>query len=120
MSYGRVYQYDLDGNFMNEYKNGKEAAHITKSDYSTLYSCLRGKQLTHNNSYWSYVFYLKLPNELMSKHKKICQYDDEMKLIRIYNRAEDTLKYGFDNSAVLKCLKGKLKTHQGYIWKYKY
>jgi len=119
MAYGRVFQYDLNGDFVAEYKNGREAAHITKSDYSTLYSCLRGKQLTHNNSYWSYIYYFKLPTELMCKHKKIYQYDDQMNLIRIYNRAEDTLKYGFNNSNVLQCLKGKLKSHKGFIWKYK-
>lgn len=119
MAYGRVFQYDLEGNFISEYKNGRQAAYITGSDYSTLYSCLRGNQLTHKNSYWSYKQYTKLPKQLMSRHKKICQYDDQMKLIRIFDRAEDTIQFGFDNSSVLRCLKGKLKTHKGFIWKYK-
>lgn len=115
---GRIFQYDFDGNFVAEYKNGREAAHIVNCDYSTLYKCLKGQQYTCNNSYWSYKYYLKLPSELMGKISKVLQYDDQMNLIRIYDRAEDTIKFGFDNSSVLKCLKGKLKTHKGYIWKY--
>ena len=119
MANGRVFQYDLDGNYLSEYKNGREAAFLTKSDFSTLYACLRGDQLTHNNSYWSLTYHLKLPKKLMFKHSKIYQFDDQMKLIRIYDRAEDAIKFGFDNSAILKCLKGKLKTHKGFYWKYK-
>jgi hypothetical protein len=119
MAYGRVFQYDLNGDFIAEYQNGKAAAKLTNGDHSTLYACLRGEQLTHNNSYWSYKCYIKLPKELMSKHSKVYQYDDQMKLIRIYDRAEDTVQYGFDNSSVLRCLKGKLRLHKGFIWKYK-
>jgi CRISPR/Cas system endoribonuclease Cas6 (RAMP superfamily) len=116
---GKVYQYDLDGNFVKEYANAASAAHIIKTDKSTLCACLKGKTKTHCDSYWSHKMYIKLPKTLMLRYSKIYQYDDQMNLINIFDRVEHTSRFGFDESSVVKCLKGKLKTHRGYIWKLK-
>ena len=55
MQYRRkiVYQYDLEGNFIKEWKSGAEpikAGIATK----TIYDCLVGKQKQHKGYKWSY------------------------------------------------------------------
>lgn len=50
---------------------------------------------------------------------KILQYDLNNKLVKIWNsslEAQNTGKY--DSSAIIKCCKGKRKTHKKSVWKY--
>lgn len=53
------------------------------------------------------------------KGKKIYQFDKDMNLIKIWDIAMDIQReLNIDNSAIIKCCKGKRKTAGGYIWKY--
>ena len=122
---GKIYQYDLDGNFVDEYDNPVEASNLLSGHTtSNIYSSLKGsrKYRTVHNSYWSNVYYKKYPKELMKNPKKqICQYDKDMNLVRIYDRLTDVIKYGFLRASVSSCLSPNhyQKTHKGFIWKYK-
>ncbi|WP_205427339.1 NUMOD4 domain-containing protein [Clostridium botulinum] len=48
--------------------------------------------------------------------KPVYQYDKELNLIRKYNGAYEAKEYGYNNSHIGSCCKGKRKTHKGYIW----
>ena len=52
--------------------------------------------------------------------KKVIQYDiDGVTVIKIHDCIICTEEDGFIPSSVTKCCKGKIKTHKGFIWKYK-
>lgn len=49
----KVYQYDLDWNFIKEWESGAEVIENGVAT-KTIYDCLNGKQLTHKGYRWSY------------------------------------------------------------------
>ena len=50
---------------------------------------------------------------------KILQYDLNNQLIKIWNSSSEAQNTGeYDSSAIIKCCKGKRKTHKKSIWKY--
>lgn len=51
--------------------------------------------------------------------RKINQYDLDGNYIKSYWGCMEVKElYGFDNSGIAKCCKGKVKTSYGYIWRY--
>ena len=44
------------------------------------------------------------------------QYTKSGELVRTYNSISETSKYGFCFGCVSKCVKGKRRTHKGYVW----
>lgn len=60
--------------------------------------------------------------ERKSSHKKIpiVQYDMNMNFVKEWNSAKDaSTELGIDNSSISACVRGKLKSFHGYIWKAK-
>ena len=56
--------------------------------------------------------------ELFSKPiQAFCKITNELKLD--FTSAKDAARNNFDGKKIRECLKGKRKTHLGYIWKYK-
>ena len=55
---------------------------------------------------------------LKIKHK-ICQFDKEMRLIKVYDTlAKAEKQTHIPNTNIASCCKGKRKTAGGYIWQY--
>ena len=50
--------------------------------------------------------------------RKVVQYTKEGELVKVWECAYDTNKYGFECGNICKCCQGKLKTHKGFKWKY--
>ena len=50
--------------------------------------------------------------------KKVGQYTQDNKLVKIYNSITETKNYGYCIGCVSACCKGKRKKHKGYIWKF--
>lgn len=50
--------------------------------------------------------------------KKIYQYTKELILVKIWDNAEETKKYGYCKKNVQRCCRKERKTHKGYIWSY--
>ena len=66
--------------------------------------------------------YSPKPSGKNDKRKKsVIQYTINGELVREYKSATETEKYGFNSSCVSACCRGKkgMKTHKGYVWKYK-
>lgn len=53
----RVYQYDLDGTFIDSFASSEEAGRHLKKDGSGIRSCARGDRPTAHDFKWSYVKY---------------------------------------------------------------
>lgn len=137
-----VLQFDLAFNFMGYYEGGvSHAAKIlnyTKESIEKRCKHLCSK-IVYKNSYWVYEYeYINvnfswskyLSNQwsckpILKKEKKrstrrICQYDLNRNLIKIWDNFTDIEKAGFTRSQVNTICnhrKGK-KTHKGYIWSY--
>lgn len=117
-----VLQYDLNGNFIKEYKGIKNIIGI--SDISII-NCCKGHTKTANGYIWKYKTSNNYPikinpiKECHSRNRKIAQYDINNNLIKIYTSKSEILStLKIKKSALKMCLCGKNKTSGGFIWKY--
>lgn len=114
-----IYQYDLEGNFLAEYKNQREAKSKLNfsTDYNLTQSCITGQ--ARGGYLWSFDKVDKL--EYKTKHIPICkrhkvgQYDIEGNLIKIYKSVTECQK---DFPSVRNVLKGRTKQTKGFYFKY--
>ena len=116
-----IYQYDIKGNLKHKYNNIKEIPKCFNE--SSVYHCIaKINGGLYNNFIWSYR---ELDNINIQDYigktnpKEILQYDKNNNLIRIWPSATSAASEKYNPSAIIQCCKGKVKTHKGYIWKYK-
>lgn len=116
-----VYQYDLQGNFIQEYSSAHEASRDTGISYSNICKVCRGERHTAGNFGWSYNKVNKLPIKLMVPHSTpVIQYDKNGNYIKEYSCAKEAYKItGISDTTIGNVCKGKGKTAGGYVWKYK-
>lgn len=114
----KVYQFDLFGNLVAEYKNPKEAEYKNNIKNSFIRACLTGK---HNRTckgfYWSYDKDFVVKDNV--KAKIIYIYDKELNLLNSIIGTKEAAKYvGVSRDYIIKCCKN-LKAHDKYIisWK---
>lgn len=51
--------------------------------------------------------------------KKVYQYTLDGELVKVWESATETVKYGYNLSKVSDCCRGERKTHQNFIWSFK-
>lgn len=51
--------------------------------------------------------------------KKVYQYTLDGELVKVWESATETVKYGYNLSKVSDCCRGERKTHNGFIWSFK-
>lgn len=87
----KVYQYDLEGNFLGEYETVTEAAKATgRIEPSDICGVCNGKSKTARKYRWSYEKFDKLPKLVKNiKFKTIYQLDTYKNLIAIWNKLSD-------------------------------
>ena len=51
-TYKKILQYNLAGEFIQEYKSASSAARHTDSEVSHIIKCIKGKRKTHNKYIW--------------------------------------------------------------------
>ena len=121
----KVYQYDLNYNFIKEYKSLKEAESVTKIT-CIVQCCNNVKYYKHAGGYiWSYKklthqeLYFKINNSKKNAFKKeIYQYQG-VNLINKYNSIKDASnKTGITNIMYALNPDNKYKMAGGYIWSY--
>lgn len=130
----KVYQYNLDGNFVKEWSSLTDAAKELNISIRIVSACAsdnkNSKKKRVADSYWRYYKVDKLPDEYM----KMPKWTEERrsKFLETFRRRSKKIKMttlngteimfdslidivtatGFDRSSVLKCCKGKMKTHK--------
>ena len=136
-----VLQFDMNFNFIERFEGGSvHAAKILKYTKECISRCCehRGRNICYKNCYWVYEQeynnenfswdkYLNQEwcciitrNKKQRNQQKICQYNKERVLIKIWNSFSDIEKEGYTRHAVIDICnhrRGK-KTHKGYIWAY--
>lgn len=106
----KIYQYDINGNFIREYSNSQELKEELGECSRISHSCIEG--LKYLGYYWSYNKLDKFP---IKTKKYIGQYDLEGKLIKKWDSYRDCNKAFSGLRAVLKG--GRTQT-KGFTFKY--
>jgi len=112
-----VYQYDLNGDFIREWKSATFAAKILKCSSSGIGKCCSGNFKSFFGFMWSYKKLDGLEPYDYPHQVKICQYDKNFKLINTYNSIKEAAK-ALDTSAshISGFLTGKNKTVKGFYF----
>lgn len=116
ISFTNIYQYDLEGNFIAEYKSQAEACKALGKYLQINVAIKMGR--TCGGFQWNYEKLPKMPNiskNTSGKARKVGQYDLQGNLLKIYNTVTACKK---DFPGCGNVLQGKYHTSGGYIFKY--
>lgn len=117
-----VYQYDLSGKLIGEYKSAHEAARVLNIQFTNICKVCRGERKTAGGFSWSYEKQEKI---LPIKTKRISnnivvQYTKNGEYIAEYATAKEACRQtGISDTTIGLVCKGKGKTAGGFVWKYK-
>lgn len=115
-SESKVYQYDLNGNFIKEWNSCLEAYKNLGFGYSQISSKIKRGNPVCGKYQWSRVKVDKMPNRnIYINKKKVGQYTPSGKLIKIYDSVRECRK---DFGNVSRVLSGKATNCKGYNFKY--
>jgi len=125
----KVYQYDLDGNFLNEYYSVIKASKETNISSGGISACClkKPKYYSAGGYIWRHSDNVKNKNKLLkkeikipTKEKKVYQYDLNGSFMKEYKSIREASKnVKIKHNTLCMCLNGYTKTSGGYIWKYK-
>jgi hypothetical protein len=120
-----IVQYDLNGNFIQEWASAKHFAEKNGLTNGTLITyCLKGKIKTAYKSLWKY----KIPNYpqkispviLEYEKMKITQYDLKENIVAEWGSIlEASNALNIKKQSIINNLKNRSKSSGGFIWKYK-
>jgi hypothetical protein len=116
----KVYQYDLNGDFIKEWINATEASKHFKVPVCNIASCCCKNIATKSSCgfQWSYEKFDKIKPYKNDKSKKILQFDLDGKFIKEWNSKLEAMKF-YNNQGIRSCVEGRTKQSGGFIWKYK-
>ena len=116
----KVYQFTLDGTFVKCYDSAQAAAKENNISVSCIWRVCRHKRGGQSSCgyLWSYTEQCGEYRPYASKYKKLCQYDKEWHLVKIWNSyTEATDVLGINNIA--RAVKSAKKPIAGgFYWKY--
>ena len=126
----KIYQYDLNGHFIQEFCSIKAAAKALGLSGANLTTCCQGKQKTVGGFQWCYEkkdFLKPMINERDQNHywssnkKDINQFSKNGDFIASFSSAHEAARANNikGSSHITECCNGKRKTCGGYIWRYK-
>lgn len=110
------YQYDLEGNFIAEFVNSKEASEILNCDYTSIWRCVTEQQQHYKN--WQFKAYKKNKISKWSnpKQNKIFVYDDNGNFIKCYDSQKEAAKdFGVAESSISRYIKG-IRKMKGFVF----
>lgn len=117
-----VYQYDLSGRFVKEYKSAHDAARENNIQFTNICKVCRGERKTAGGFGWSYT---KAENIEPIKTKRlgdstVLQFTKEGEFVAEYSSAKEARRQtGINDTTIGLVCKGKGKTAGGFVWKYK-
>jgi hypothetical protein len=117
----KVYQYDLDGNFIKEWESNKEASQILNISSNSIYgSCINVNRIAGQYQ-WRYFYKKKIRSHSYNRipAKEISVYSLDGKLLKTFESAfEAAEKLNLKVRAIYKALSGEIKTHADYRFNY--
>ena len=115
-----VYQFDKNGVLLNNYKSAAEAEKQTGIAHSNIIACLKGRRNTAGGFIWrSTLDFSKIDEENGNGYKKVYQYSEDKKLIKVYNNAEEAAReMGCNKETIRRACRCERKSN-GYLWSYR-
>jgi hypothetical protein len=113
-----IYQYDLDGNFIREWKSITEASSNLNIEDGNICYAANGKRKIAGNFQWSYIKHSKLKSYTREIHKKtVYEYGLDGNFIKEYSAVNlvDDIK----PKLISKCCLGNLKSVYGRRFSFK-
>lgn len=117
----KIYQFDLEGNFIKEYVSITEASRITKTSRTSICGCISGKYKKANNYLWSKEPQIDVKTINPKYDKKTVMYkcDKNKNILEKYNNSREAeiknnLKYN-SYKQILKYLDTN-KPYKDYLW----
>lgn len=123
----KVYQYDLSGVFIKEYKSLSEASRITNINFKDISACCLKKRRKQAGGYiWSYDYFECVePYKLRTRNNNIYKYNIDGDLINIYNNIDEAVSNNDISKQTLykACSESSKNNYRiccGYVWSYSY
>lgn len=116
-----VYQYQLNGEYVQKYKSPLEAATRCKIHVNSIQSAAGGKQKSAGGYMWCYHHEPSLSPYFNFTTKKVKQYTKSGEFVREYNSVRDAANAtNVDSSNIISVCRrhSKNKTAGGYLWRY--
>ena len=121
----KVYQYDIDGNFIQEHESASSAERSLNRSNSKVSQCAMDKRKSAYGYLWSYKKVDKLVyenNSSKAKAKKVSQYTMEGELITTHDSIADAVRsLDLQENActnISSAALGKTNHAYNYVWKY--
>jgi hypothetical protein len=115
----KIYQYDLNGNYIAEYDNASHASFITNIPHQNILNCTKNKHTQCGNYIWTRTFEIKLKDRKVNINhgsKIVNQYDLKGNFIKEWNSVNEIIKI---YKGISSHLLGRTKTCGKCIWKFK-
>jgi hypothetical protein len=119
-----IYQIDLNGNIINEWRGARTAAKKLNIDQGAIHQCLHHRRRTYYNYIWIFVseyqdFNIDDYKNNNTQARVVVQLTREGKVVKEWPSANSTGTEGFHCSSVIRCCKsGGKKSHHNYLWMY--
>lgn len=121
----KVYQFDLNGKYINEWRSVNEAANNIspskhKCSVTAICNVCNGKMTQAYGYIWSYTKEIKRENNSRTRTKMVKQYDKNFKYIKTYSSVSEACRaIGATNiPTICNCCKGRICTAYGFIWRF--
>lgn len=116
----KVYQYNLDGEFIREWESAMEVERQLGYSDSSIVDCCKGKSKTAYKHIWSFTPLgdKSLQEAILNAKKVVYQYTIDGKLVKKWKSVTEIKKQLGYGSSVSSCCSGKNKTAYGYIWRH--
>ena len=115
-----VYQFDLQGNYLNYYKSVNDAARQTQISVQSISQVCLGKQAQAGGFYWNYKKRFEFDPTKIRKTAVAC-YTDAGEFIKSFDSLTEASKeYNVGVPTILCCIKGRQKHCAKVRWRYFY
>lgn len=115
-----LYQYDLEGNFIKEWKSAKEVSEVLNIKQQNLCSCCKNKSKTAGKFVWKYEYIENKQYISMYKCIPVYQYDLQGNFIKEWKSGKEASKMlNIKKESISACCRGQNKTGGGFIWTFK-
>lgn len=114
-----VFQFTLDGIFVNKYPSVIEASKHCNVNRHTISKCCNNNLKSADKYLWSYTNKAKPYNNVKSDSKTTYQFDLKGSLINVYKSKKVASYYtGISESIISRCCNNHQNNAKGFLWSY--
>jgi hypothetical protein len=125
----KIYKYDLNGNFIDEYLGFRQAAFMNNTTHASINACVNGRTTHCLNFIYTTEYYIKLPKSFLDKKflnvnrngymKPIHEYDLNGNYIQTFKNYKSIAKTKNDSSLIRDHLINRsMKLYKNKIYKF--